>query len=64
MTDQPAASAPSPQELAVRAKIFSITLAVADPGRSVAFYRDGLGWRTEGIVSQEFHDEVTGAGGS
>jgi len=46
------------------AKIFFITLAVADPGRSAAFYRDGLGWRTEGIVSQEFHDEVTGAGGS
>ena len=47
----------------MRAKIFFITLAVDDLGRSVAFYRDGLGWPTEGIVGQEFHDEVTGADG-
>ena len=45
----------------MRAKISFITLAVDDFGRSVAFYRDGLGWQTEGIVGQEFHDEVTGA---
>jgi uncharacterized protein len=25
---------------------------------------DGLGWQTEGIVGQEFHDEVTGADGT
>jgi uncharacterized protein len=49
---------------AVRAKIFFITLAVDDLDRSVAFYRDGLGWPTEGIVGQEFHDEVTGADGT
>ena len=48
----------------MRAKIFFITLAVADLGRSVAFYRDGLGWPTEGIVGREFHDEVTGAEGT
>jgi uncharacterized protein len=48
----------------VRAKIFFITLAVDDLNRSVAFYRDGLGWPTEGIVGQEFHDEVTGADGT
>jgi catechol 2,3-dioxygenase-like lactoylglutathione lyase family enzyme len=48
----------------MRAKIFFITLAVDDLGRSVAFYRDGLGWPTEGIVGQEFHDEVTGADGT
>src|SRR5260370_5016857 len=48
----------------MRAKIFFITLAVDDLDRSVAFYRDGLGWRTEGIVGQEFHDEVTGADGT
>jgi uncharacterized protein len=48
----------------VQAKIIFITLAVADLDRSVAFYRDGLGWRTEGIVGQEFHDEVTGADGT
>ena len=49
---------------AVQAKIFFITLAVDDLDRSIAFYRDGLGWPTEGIVGQEFHDEVTGADGT
>ena len=48
----------------MRAKIFFITLAVDDLDRSVAFYRDGLGWTTEGIVGQEFHDQVTGADGT
>ena len=48
----------------MQAKIFFITLAVDDLDRSVAFYRDGLGWPTEGIVGQEFHDEVTGADGT
>ena len=48
----------------MRAKISFITLAVGDLGRSVAFYRDGLGWQTDGIVGQEFHDEVTGADGT
>jgi catechol 2,3-dioxygenase-like lactoylglutathione lyase family enzyme len=48
----------------MRAKINFITLAVDDLERSVAFYRDGLGWHTEGIVGQEFHDEVTGADGT
>jgi uncharacterized protein len=37
---------------------------VDDLSRSVAFYRDGLGWPAEGIVGQEFHDEVTGADGT
>lgn len=45
-------------------KIFFITLAVDDLARSIAFYRDGLGWPTDGIVGQEFHDEVTGADGT
>lgn len=45
-------------------KIFFITLAVDDLARSVAFYRDGLGWPTDGIVGQEFHDDVTGADGT
>jgi catechol 2,3-dioxygenase-like lactoylglutathione lyase family enzyme len=31
----------------MRAKISFITLAVADLGRSVAFFRDGPGWQTE-----------------
>ncbi len=48
----------------MKAKIFFITLAVDDLGRTVAFYRDGLGWPTEGIVGREFHDDVTGADGT
>ena len=48
----------------MQAKIFFITLAVADLNRSVAFYRDGLGWPTEGIVAQDLHDEITGAEGT
>ena len=31
-----------------------ITLGVSDLDRAVAFYRDGLGWHTEGIVGREF----------
>lgn len=31
-----------------------ITLAVADLERAVAFYRDGLGLKTQGIVGTEF----------
>lgn len=35
-------------------RITLITLGVDDLERAVAFYRDGLGWPTEGIVGQEF----------
>jgi catechol 2,3-dioxygenase-like lactoylglutathione lyase family enzyme len=52
------------QEVGMRAKVFFITLAVDDLERSVAFYRDGLGWPTEGIVGRQFHDELTGADGT
>lgn len=31
-----------------------ITLGVDDLERALAFYRDGLGWPTEGIVGREF----------
>ncbi len=33
-----------------------ITLGVDDLERSVAFYRDGLGWPTQGIVGTEFEN--------
>jgi uncharacterized glyoxalase superfamily protein PhnB len=33
-----------------------ITLAVDDLPRAVAFYRDGLGWPTEGIIGDEFEN--------
>jgi uncharacterized protein len=35
-------------------RISVITLGVSDLDRAVAFYRDGLGWATEGIVGQAF----------
>lgn len=38
----------------MQASITVITLAVQDLERAVAFYRDGLGLRTEGIVGTEF----------
>jgi catechol 2,3-dioxygenase-like lactoylglutathione lyase family enzyme len=38
----------------MRPRITLITLAVDDLQRALAFYRDGLGWRTEGIVGQQF----------
>jgi predicted lactoylglutathione lyase len=41
-----------------------INLAVYDLERSIAFYRDGLGLPTQGIVGSEFHDELTGADGT
>ncbi len=31
-----------------------LTLGVDDLPRAVAFYRDGLGWPTQGIVGEEF----------
>jgi catechol 2,3-dioxygenase-like lactoylglutathione lyase family enzyme len=41
-----------------------ITLAVGDLDRSLAFYRDGLGLETSGVVAAELVDEETGAAGA
>lgn len=38
----------------MRPRLSVITLAVADLSQAVAFYRDGLGFATEGIVGEEF----------
>jgi catechol 2,3-dioxygenase-like lactoylglutathione lyase family enzyme len=38
----------------MEARISLVTLGVADLERAVAFYRDGLGLPTEGIVGTEF----------
>jgi catechol 2,3-dioxygenase-like lactoylglutathione lyase family enzyme len=38
----------------MRPRITLITLAGDDLERALAFYRDGLGWRTQGIVGQQF----------
>jgi catechol 2,3-dioxygenase-like lactoylglutathione lyase family enzyme len=40
----------------MQARITLITLGVADLERAVAFYRDGLGWPTQGIVGTEFEN--------
>jgi predicted lactoylglutathione lyase len=37
-------------------KISVLTLGVTDLVRSVAFYRDGLGFATEGIIGTEFEN--------
>jgi uncharacterized protein len=47
----------------MQARIDVITLAVADLERALAFYRDGLGLESRGIVATEFvGDEVDPAG--
>ena len=38
----------------MKARISVLTIAVADLERSLAFYRDGLGLPTEGIVGREY----------
>jgi uncharacterized protein len=38
----------------MKARIHVVTLAVADLDRSLAFYRDGLGFETEGLIGSEF----------
>ena len=44
-------------------RVHIITLAVSDLGRALAFYRDGLGLETPGIVGTEFAaDEENAAG--
>jgi uncharacterized protein len=47
----------------VQPRIDVITLAVADLERALAFYRDGLGLESRGIVASEFvGDEIDPAG--
>ena len=44
-------------------RVHVITLGVADLERSLAFYRDGLGFPSEGIIGTEHHgDDVNPAG--
>lgn len=38
----------------MKPRITLVTLGVDDLERAVRFYRDGLGWKTEGIVGKEF----------
>jgi catechol 2,3-dioxygenase-like lactoylglutathione lyase family enzyme len=48
----------------VEPRLHVITLAVDDLERALAFYRDGLGFRSEGIIGTEWSDERTGANGA
>jgi hypothetical protein len=41
-----------------------ITLAVKDLERALAFYRDGLGLPTKGVVAADLVDHATGAAGA
>jgi catechol 2,3-dioxygenase-like lactoylglutathione lyase family enzyme len=36
-------------------RIHVVTLAVADLERALTFYRDGMGFTTEGLIGTEFH---------
>ena len=46
--------------LAMRPRIHVVTLAVADLDRALTFYRDGMGFPTEGLIGTEFQaDEGT-----
>ncbi len=38
----------------MKPRITVLTLGVADLERSLRFYRDGLGFPTEGVIGQEF----------
>jgi uncharacterized protein len=40
----------------MKPRIKVLTLGVGDLDRSLAFYRDGLGLPTDGIVGREFED--------
>jgi catechol 2,3-dioxygenase-like lactoylglutathione lyase family enzyme len=43
----------------MKAHIHIFTLAVADLDRALAFYRDGLGFPTEGLIGSEFKGDET-----
>jgi catechol 2,3-dioxygenase-like lactoylglutathione lyase family enzyme len=43
----------------MKPRIHVITLAVADLDRALAFYRDGLGFRAEGLIGTEFKGDET-----
>lgn len=38
----------------MKPRVTIITLGVDDLQKAVAFYRDGLGWNTPGIIGTEF----------
>src|SRR5438445_639403 len=50
-------------EKAMQTRIHVITLAVSDLGRALAFYRDGLGLESTGVVGTEFVGDETNPAG-
>jgi catechol 2,3-dioxygenase-like lactoylglutathione lyase family enzyme len=48
----------------MKPRIHIVTLAVADLDRALTFYRDGLGFRTEGIIGTEFRGDETSPDGA
>ena len=48
----------------MRPSIRVVTLAVADLERALAFYRDGLGLASSGVIATELFDKVSGAAGA
>jgi catechol 2,3-dioxygenase-like lactoylglutathione lyase family enzyme len=55
-TGSPAIRRSRPRGQTTKPRIKALTLAVGDLERSLAFYRDGLGLPTDGIVGREFED--------
>ena len=45
-------------------RIHVVTLAVDDLERALAFYRDGLGFESPGIIGTEFVSDASNAGGA
>ena len=41
----------------MKPRIHVVTLGVADLDRALTFYRDGLGFPTEGLIGTEFQGE-------
>ena len=48
----------------MRPRIHVITLAITDLARALAFYRDGLGFESPGIIGTEFVGDDTSPGGA
>ena len=42
----------------MKPRVHVVTLAVADLERALTFYRDGMGFPTEGLIGAEFHGDA------
>lgn len=40
----------------MKPRITLVTLGVTELDRAVRFYRDGLGWPTEGVVGEQYEN--------